>query len=180
MIKAIYVIGHGRSGKDTVCELLAKSYNYTYCASSYFLSENIIFPAIKDKFGYIDAEECFKRRHEPGLRKIWFDLICEYNKKDLTRLSRNIFKEYDIYAGIRNIEELAAVRKSGNFNTIVIWVDAENRVSAESSDSFNIPKEEADYIVNNNYGLGNLRSEVSILVDYLEYNNFIGKNNVYG
>lgn len=166
MINAIYVLGHGRHGKDTVCEMLEKD-GFTFCSSSMFIARTLIYPVIKEQFGYKSYKECFERRHEEGLRKIWYDMISEYNIPDGTRLSTEIFEEYDIYAGMRNIKELNAVKHSPNFKTFVVWVDASDRLGPEPSDSFTITKEDADYVVDNNGNLTHLRKEVDKLMNYL-------------
>ena len=48
----LLVIGHGRHGKDTVCEILRDKYNYTFESSSKFCSKLFIYDNLKDKYNY--------------------------------------------------------------------------------------------------------------------------------
>ena len=43
MNKKLLVIGHGRHGKDTVCEILRDHYGYTFESSSQFCSKLFIY-----------------------------------------------------------------------------------------------------------------------------------------
>ena len=93
MLPKLLIVGHGRHGKDTVCEVL-QDYGYTFQSSSKFCSELFIFNDLKDKYGYADEEECFKDRHHH--RTEWYNMIHNYCKDDLARLGRNLFSENDI------------------------------------------------------------------------------------
>jgi hypothetical protein len=48
----LLVIGHGRHGKDTVCEFLRDDYGYSFESSSQFCSKLFIYDNLKDKYGY--------------------------------------------------------------------------------------------------------------------------------
>ena len=63
MNKKLLVIGHGRHGKDTVCEILRDKYNYTFESSSKFCSTRFIYNQLKDKYGYVNEEQCYADRH---------------------------------------------------------------------------------------------------------------------
>lgn len=151
----LLVLGHGRHGKDTVSEIIAKKYNLSFVSSSWFLSENIMFNALKDKYGYNDPLECYNDRHNH--RKEWFDLIVDYCREDKAKLGRAIFNEYDIYCGLRNIEEFEQLAP---LITSSIWVDRSMFLPPESKESMNIPMERADYIVDNNGSLEALYNNV--------------------
>ncbi len=56
MKKKLLVIGHGRHGKDTVCEILRDEYGYTFESSSKFCSKLFIYDDLKDKYEYADEE----------------------------------------------------------------------------------------------------------------------------
>ena len=79
----IIVLGYARHGKDSVCELLAR-HGYTFKSSSLFACEKVVYPALKDKYGYESIEACYQDR--VNHRKEWFDLIAQYNTPDLTKL----------------------------------------------------------------------------------------------
>ena len=101
MLPKLLVIGHGRHGKDTVCEILEKNYNYSFESSSRFCSKLFIYNDLKEKYGYANEEECYADRH--AHRKEWYDAICDYNEKDAATLGREIFKEHDIYLSLIHI-----------------------------------------------------------------------------
>jgi len=151
MSKKILIAGMGRAGKDTACEYLRDQYGMSFKDSSRAAAEIFIFDQLKDVGdGYISIDECYEDRHSGNNRKIWFDMICEYNKDDPTRLARKILETNDIYCGMRSIEELTACKESGVFD-VTIWIDAEDRLGiTESSDSITIKKEDCTFIIKNN------------------------------
>ena len=65
MLPKLLVIGHGRHGKDTVCEILRDHYGYTFESSSKFCSLQFIYNDLKDKYGY--ANEDFATAAPAGL-----------------------------------------------------------------------------------------------------------------
>jgi hypothetical protein len=86
MIKPkLLVIGHGRHGKDTVCEMLRDHYRYTFESSSKFCSLQFIYNDLKDKYGYANEEECYADRHNH--RAEWYNAICDYNVPDATSVN---------------------------------------------------------------------------------------------
>ena len=48
--KKLLVIGHGRHGKDTVCEILRDKYGYSFESSSQFCSKLFIYEMLKKKY----------------------------------------------------------------------------------------------------------------------------------
>lgn len=164
--KHIYIVGHGRHGKDTVAEILRDNYGFTFTASSWFMADKVVFPKIKNKYGYTTVEQCFDDRHNH--RGEWFDLIDKANPNG-TELSEAIFKQNDIYVGIRNKRELDAVRSDSRFDPLVIWVDGSKRLEPEPSDSMSITINDADYVVDNNGTVDDLIDEVNEFVDQLSW-----------
>lgn len=148
MNKKYIITGHARSGKDTVCDILRLLTNLTFISSSYILLDEVIYPVLKDKYGYKTRDECYERRGE--VRNEWFDLLVDYNKDDLARLGKLIFNKADIYCGLRNINELKAMRKIPGLIDKVIWVDASNRIPPEDISSCTITADDCDYILDNN------------------------------
>lgn len=144
----ILIIGHGRHGKDTLAEIWGKEFGVTHCSSSYFAFEKFIWDEMKCE--YSSMEECYADRS--NRRKEWYDLICEYNGSVKSRLARGLTEKYDIYVGMRDIDEFVACVVSGIFD-FIIYVDASERLPLESEESFNIPKDAADVVVKNNGGL---------------------------
>jgi dephospho-CoA kinase len=139
------IIGYGRHGKDTCAEIITNKTGLKSLSSSMFCSEKIVFPKLKNLYGYINPEDCFNDRSNH--RKEWYELIKDYCKNDLTRLTREIIENSDIYIGIRDIHEFKA---SKHLFDLVIWVDASERLVPESVDSCTVTKDCADIIIENN------------------------------
>ena len=163
----LLIIGHGRHGKDTVAEILAER-GYTFKSSSLAAAEIFIYLRLKDQFGYNDFEECYNDRNSSDeKRKIWYDLICEYNRDDRARLARDILKTSDCYVGMRDRGEIDACVSEKLFD-LVIWVDASDRLSyREPGTSFKIDKSYGDIIIDNNGSLDDLKIRVNRLFKVL-------------
>jgi len=160
--KHIYIVGHGRHGKDTLADILSIDYGCKHVSSSWFMAENVVFPALKEQYGYETVEQCFEDRINH--RAEWFDLIDKANATG-TELSEAIFKDNDIYVGIRNKRELDAVKADSRFDPFVIWVDASERLGLEPSDSMQITIKDADYVVKNNGTYFKLVSEMNSIME---------------
>ena len=161
----LLVIGHGRHGKDTVCEILEKNYNYSFESSSQFCSKLFIYDNLKDKYGYANEEECYSDRHNH--RAEWYNAICNYNEKDAATLGREIFKAHDIYCGLRNKREFFAMKNTGVFD-YAIWVDRSNHLPPESKESMSLEHWMADYTIDNNGTLNDLNFNIYQLMSHLE------------
>ena len=160
VLPKLLVVGHGRHGKDTVCEVL-EDYGYTFQSSSKFCSELFIFNDLKDKYKYKDEEDCFEDRHNH--RTEWYDMIHNYCKDDLARLGRNLFAEHDIYCGLRNKREFFAMQNEQIFD-YAIWVDRTDHLPLESKTSMSIEQWMCDYTIDNNGDLARLKLNVDILM----------------
>ena len=160
----LLVIGHGRHGKDTVCEILRDKYGYSFESSSQFCSKLFIYNNLKDKYGYANEEECYADRHNH--RAEWYDAICDYNVPDPARLGREMFNAYDIYCGLRNKKEYHAMRNTEVFD-YAIWVDRSDYLPLESKDSMSLEQWMADFTIDNNGTLEELQFNVDQLLDYL-------------
>ena len=156
----LLVVGHGRHGKDTVCELL-EHYGYTFKSSSKFCSELFIFEELKDKYGYRDEEECYNDRHNH--RTEWYNMIHDYCKDDLARLGRNLFADHDIYCGLRNKREFFAMQNEEIFD-YAIWVDRCDHLPKEDSSSMSVEQWMCDYTIDNNGDLERLKKNLDTLM----------------
>jgi hypothetical protein len=143
----LIVIGYGRHGKDTFCEIAQKVFNFNYISSSEFCSENVIYPILKQKYNYNNAIECYNDRHNH--RSEWFDIIADHNKNDPSFLGKQILSDYDIYCGLRRKEELHSLMAQ-NICDYVIWVDASKRFPPEDKTSCTVTPDMADIIIYNN------------------------------
>ena len=144
MVK-LMVCGYGRHGKDTFCERLQES-GFKFCSSSWAACEAVIWPAWGIKF-YANPLDCFNDRHNH--RAVWFELIKAFNKNDKTRLARHIYKDHQVYCGIRSNEEFNAVKASKLFD-VSIWIDASKRLPPESKDSCTVTPDMCDIVITNN------------------------------
>jgi len=151
--KKLLVIGHGRHGKDTVCEILRDKYGYSFDSSSAFCSKLFIYDLLKKKYNYDSEEECYADRHNH--RTEWYNAISDMNAKDAATLGRAIFAEHDIYCGLRNKREYFAMRNTNVFD-YAIWVDRSDYLPKESIDSMTLEPWMADFYIDNNGTLKDL------------------------
>lgn len=158
------VIGHARHGKDTFCEILKKKYGFSFVSSSEFCCETVIFPKMQHL--YPSPKECFEDR--VNKRAEWYLMIKEFNADDHAKLGKLIFGKYDIYCGLRNADELIALKQAKVFD-VSIWIDASQRVpQREDSSSMTITQDMADWIFENNGTLEDLEREVDFLMSWLD------------
>lgn len=122
----ILILGHAQSGKDTTASILTDLTGMTFCSSSWFVADKIIYPALKDKYNYISTEQCFLDRFNH--REEWKNLIAEYNKNDKARLAKEILQVNDIYVGMRKFDEYEECLRQNIFN-LIVYVTAEPRVN---------------------------------------------------
>jgi hypothetical protein len=153
----LLIIGNQRHGKDSFAEILSEEFGYTFASSSQSAADIFIYDALKDKYGYTTAEECFEDR--VNHRAEWYDMICDYNKDDKARLAKGILELSDCYVGMRDRDEITECMKQGLFD-IIIWVDASERLPLEDVSSFNIDRSCADVIVENNGTYDEFRDKV--------------------
>ena len=151
----LLVIGHGRHGKDTVCEYLNEKYGFDFKSSSKFCSERFIFDMLKD--GMKIAEE---------MEEEWYNAICDYNVPDPARLGREIFAAHDIYCGLRNKKEFHAMKNTGVFD-YAIWVDRSDYLPIESKDSMSLEQWMADYTIDNNGTPEDLHFNINELMHHI-------------
>lgn len=161
----LLIIGHGRHGKDTVCEMLRDRYDYSFESSSQFCSTLFIHDQLKDLYGYATEEQCYADRHNH--RSEWYDAICAYNVPDAARLGREMFEAYDIYCGLRNKKEFHAMKNTGVFD-YAIWIDRSDHLPPESKDSMSLEPWMADFTIDNNGTLEELEFNLDRLMCYLE------------
>jgi len=160
----LLVIGHGRHGKDTVCDILKNNYGYNFISSSEFCSKLFIYDQLKGKYNYSNYEECYTDRHNH--RAEWYDLISNYNKKNPARLGTEIFKEYDIYCGLRNAREFYALKEQKIYD-YALWVDRSEILASEKVDSMTLNKTMADFNIDNNHNLIYLHEQIDSVMNYI-------------
>ena len=164
MKKKLLVIGHGRHGKDTVCEMLRDYYGYSFESSSQFCSKLFIYDNLKEKYGYETEEQCYADRHNH--RAEWYDAICDYNVPDAATLGREMFATYDIYCGLRNKREFFAMKNTGVFDHC-IWVDRSMYLPPEAASSMSLEQWMADFTIDNNGTLSDMKFNLERLMRHL-------------
>jgi hypothetical protein len=112
----LFIVGSNRSGKDTVAQMIKKFTGLTFESSSHYCMRKFLRDKLSVK--YETEEECFEDR--VNHREEWYNIIRDYNYGDPTRLTKEIFAEYDIYVGIRNLDEFLPGRRLAD---LAIWVD---------------------------------------------------------
>jgi len=147
MYPKLLILGHCRHGKDTFAEILRDNFGFKFQSSSQAASDIFIYKKLKDKYNYENPIQCFEDR--VNHRSEWYNLICEYNKDDRTRLAKDIMSVSDCYVGMRDILEVNECINQNIFD-LIIWIDASERLPLENENSFNIEKKCADIIVENN------------------------------
>lgn len=152
----ILLLGPARSGKDEAAKILKRNFGISCCGSSQFANREFIFPELSEKYGYKTEQECYEDR--VNHRKEWYDLICEYNKKDPARLAKDILKDHDCYVGMRDITEFYACIDAGLFDHI-LWIHRDG--CCEDWSSMNIPWSIYYRTILNNWSLEHLEIHIS-------------------
>lgn len=168
------IVGFGTHGKDTLAELITEEYGIKFRGSSQVASELVVYPFMR-KF-YPNSSACFKdrRRH----RLIWYNLICQYNSYDPTRLAKAVCEGGYGYTGLRERIEVETALSEKLF-THVIWIEDPNKRKDDPTMKFDYgclvywkkyyPDFKLTYISNNG-GIEDLRSKILSK----EFKQFIG------
>lgn len=164
----LMIVGPAQHGKDTVAELLSEYLGLTFMSSSLFCINKFIFDILGPEYGYSLPYHLYENRdfHRTEL----YNLISDYTKDDLSKLSRELFKEDNIYVGCRNREEFLKSKEESLFH-LSIWVDASERKTMEPPTSMTIKKSDADIIIDNNGTLNQLKDKLKSLAEILKYIN---------
>lgn len=158
------IAGHGRHGKDTVCEILRDDYGMTFQSSSQAAADHSIFDILKKLLGYKTSVECYEDRSNH--RVLWYELIKAINHRSLTTLATHIYKNSHIYCGIRDRDEFLAIKKAKLFD-VSIWVDASGRHPPESLGSCSVTKDDMDLVIYNNGTIEELKDQISMCMKTL-------------
>ncbi len=151
----LMILGYARHGKDTVADILSTNLGLTKEDSSQFAGKQVMMPYFASKgVIYPDWSACYADR--VNHRQEWFEQIAAYNTPDEARLARGIYAVSDIYVGIRRKQEFEAVKKEGLFN-YSIWVDRSKHAAPEPTTSNTMTQEMADYTIDNNGTLEELK-----------------------
>lgn len=165
----LLVVGQGRHGKDEFCKI-AEEFGFTFSSSSWFMAERLVYPMIKERFGYKTIEECYNDRHNH--RELWYNIITEYNAVNPARLTKELLDKYDIYCGMRNPRELKATL---NLFDLKIYIDATCRLgNTETEASNGISREECDFTIFNNGTLEEFHYACRKILGALRHRHIVG------
>lgn len=144
----LLIIGYARHGKDTVGEILRDKYGFKFISSSEFVGREVMW----NNWGiakYTNFDEMFADR--VNNRVLWMEMISAYNTPDKTKTaSTMISRGYDMYVGMRKLDELRACQEQGVVD-YVVWVDASKRMPPETgSMDITLENSKADFIIDNN------------------------------
>lgn len=155
----LYIVGYAQHGKDTVAGIITELTGLTAESSSWAACKKVIYPKLKSKYKTI--KECFEDR--VNHRKLWYDMIVEYNKDNKTRLAEEIFSESDIYIGIRAKDQLEETLHM--VDLVIAVYDPRKEIETGSMD-FD-PFDYADVIIWNHKDLNHLKEKVKNLCSLL-------------
>jgi len=158
---SILIIGNKRHGKDTVAEMMRELAGFSFSDSSTAASRLFIFDTLKEKYGYKTPHECWEDR--VNHRAEWFELICEYNEEDPTKLAKGILSEYDMYVGMRSQIELDGCNGLGLFDLIIGVHDERKELEDKGSLTIDVMKE-SHIVIQNNETLEELEDKVRALL----------------
>jgi len=152
----VLILGHGEHGKDTAGELVTKYTGLRFESSSLAASEIVVFPALREKYGYSTPQECYEDRRNH--REEWRQLITEYNTPDKGRLCREILERCDGYIGMRCQQEYEATMHLFDH---VLWIDSSKRKPQDPT--MKIMRDESMHYIDNNYSMLKLHSGDTII-----------------
>jgi hypothetical protein len=145
-------VGHGRAGKDTACEHLARVTGLRNAGTtSKYLAEYVAA-----KLG-LPAAEAYARRHESdAMRTFWYEAGNELRQKGPTTLVRTALEHGPITGGVRDLAEVVAAREEGLVD-IVVWV-SNPRVPADPTVKFT--SEQCDLVIENHWSLAEFHRRI--------------------
>lgn len=157
----LLLIGHGRHGKDTAAEILARLGGFRFVSSSEFCAERAVFPLVSDLYPDWRAAYADRANH----RELWYHAIRAYNLRPGPGLADQILAGHDIYVGMRSRAEFVRFRSSFD---LVVWIDRSRAMPPEESRSMELTAQDADVILDNNGDLADLEVAARALLVEIE------------
>lgn len=150
----IAVCGHGRAGKDTVCQWLAQNTSLRYEKSTSQAAAEVVFRRMAELgHGYPSVQACWEDRHNH--RELWAETIWAYNQPDGLTLYRQMAETNDVLNGIRRWSELEACANEGIVD-YSIWVSAP--VAVDPSNEIGLGH--CSYVISNCGSPGDLQRQL--------------------
>jgi dephospho-CoA kinase len=116
----IAISGPGRSGKDTVAEMLRDCSTLRYIGGTSWFAKELVRQDLWKRYGlsYPTALACWEDRH--AHRVEWANAIREHNEKNNCSLYRDCLAEQDILTGVRLEREFY---KCQIWTSLWLWVE---------------------------------------------------------
>lgn len=136
------LVGHGRCGKDTAGEYLARISNLKFAGTT----SKYLAPYVAAVMG-VSVEEAYRDRHRN--RDQWYRIGNELREKDPGILIRESLEHGDIVGGIRDIEEVDAAHRGGMAD-LVIWIE---NIWVPNDPTLMFTERQCDIVIPNNWGI---------------------------
>jgi hypothetical protein len=121
--KRYVVVGHGRSGKDTVASMLCQKLRYNYGGSTSSGTLPLVCYSLYGRTDIPTQQYCYDTRHQN--RAYWYDFCNLLRIIDPLMLLKLTLSQTDVIVGTRSEEEF--VNSLDYFKpTHVVWVDRKN------------------------------------------------------
>lgn len=158
----IAVSGFGRAGKDEFAEYLAATTSLRYVAGTSYWARHMVRARMAEMgLQPPDANTLWRDRHSN--RKLWAEIIRDYNRDDPARLYRDCIASQDFLTGVRFAHEQAACRAAG---LVDVWVWVENpRVPRE--ETCVIGPQDCDFTIHNGGTLAEYHAKLDTLARLL-------------
>ena len=144
-MKRVLFLGHGRHGKDTACETLAKATGWKNAGTtSIYLTPYVVKEYERLGMHHL-IRDAYAHRH--ANRELWRRVGDEIRRDDPALLVRDALKVGPITGGCRGAPEVEAVRRESLVD-LIVWVDASKRHPLDPTVEFDCSV--ADLIIDNN------------------------------
>lgn len=157
-MKTIMFVGEGRAGKDTACEYLAQITTLRNAGTT----SKYLAKYVAEELGW-SMEEAYARRHESDeMRMIWYNRGNKVREKGPTTLAREALLYGEITGGVRDLDEILAIRAEGMVD-LIVWIE-NKRVPKDPTVKFT--SAEADIVIENNGSLEEFYEKLRRFADF--------------
>jgi hypothetical protein len=153
-VKLLFV-GHGRCGKDEAGIWFGRNTTLKFAGTT----SKYLCPFVAEHLG-IPEHEAYQKRHDPGMREVWWDIGKRVRFNDPGVLLRTAFANGDVSGGVRDYEE--AVRAHEHCD-LVVWINRD--VPVDPTVEFDSSM--ADIVIENLWGLPEYHRKLEALAKCL-------------
>lgn len=158
---AVGIAGHGRSGKDTVAELLSDLTGLLYVAGTSWYAREFVHAALgRAGIEYPSPLAAWRDRHNH--RVFWAHAIGEYNRDDPVRLYRDCLADQSILTGVRRRHEKQALDAEGLVD-LWLWIE---RPGVPADPTMEFGPGECDVTILNDGDMAGLRAKLKRITDF--------------